>query len=103
MFTLFTSFDEVIDFVVQVIYENIHTYNVFCYINVEIQTCIYMEHDQREKEDIQCIGKIVLTLVVFFFVLLNRILHLEKKIHLRIMANFREYSRILFETFSEID
>lgn len=37
-----------------------------------------MEHDQREKEDIQYVGKIVLTFVAFTFMLLNRILHLEK-------------------------
>jgi hypothetical protein len=37
-----------------------------------------MEHDQKEKEDIQYAGKIVLTFVAFTFMLLNRIFYLEK-------------------------
>jgi hypothetical protein len=60
------------------------------YICAETQTRICVEHDQREKEDIQRIGKIVLMSVAFSFVLFNRTLNLEK-VHLKIMMNFREY------------
>jgi len=36
-------------------------------MNVKTQTCICVKHDQREKEDNQYIGKIVLMLVAVGF------------------------------------
>jgi hypothetical protein len=61
-----------------------------------------MEHDQREKEDIQHIGKIVLLLVAFSLVLLNRTLNLEKTC-VRIMMNFESIPEYYVQHFPEID